>query len=119
MSNLVEELEQVAKTDYREMRQRLIVLITHLLKWAYQPERQSASWRNTIRTQRSEVGWLLEDSPSLRARLTPESFAKMWEAGVAEAAAETGIAESNFPQQSPWDFDTQILNRDWWPGSQL
>ena len=117
MSNLVEELEQVAKTDYRELRQPLKLLLVYLLKWMYQPERRSASWRNTIRMQRSEIDWLLEDSPSLRTRLTPENMTRIWNTALADAAAETGIAESGFPRVCPWDLESQILNSSWWPGA--
>ena len=42
-------------------------LLQHLLKWHYQPELRSRSWRATIRTQRQEIEDLLADNPSLRA----------------------------------------------------
>ena len=67
--NLAEEIEAVGGNTRRELRNRLASLLQHLLKWHYQPELRSRSWRATIRTQRQEIEDLLADNPSLQARL--------------------------------------------------
>ena len=46
--NLSEYLADMAGRDRREVFSRLVVLLTHLLKWEHQPERRSGSWRGTI-----------------------------------------------------------------------
>jgi len=56
VDNIVEEIEDVGKSEQRELRSRLEVLIAHLLKWKYQPDRQGHSWRLTIRAQRDSIG---------------------------------------------------------------
>ena len=53
--HLAEEIEAVGGNTRRELRNRLAVLLQHLLKWEYQPELRSRSWRSTIRTQRREI----------------------------------------------------------------
>ena len=55
--NLAEELESLGKRDRRELERRLEVLVMHLLKWCYQPERRerSRSWRSSIREQRRRL----------------------------------------------------------------
>src|ERR1700745_1868796 len=58
--NLSEYLADMAKRDRREVFSRLVVLLSHLLKWEYQPEHRSGSWRGTIRAQRRELRQLLE-----------------------------------------------------------
>ena len=67
--NVAEEIESVGRSERRELRNRMARLQQHLLKWRYQPEHRSRSWRTTITTQRREIEALLADSPSLRATL--------------------------------------------------
>ena len=41
--NIAEEIESLAKSDRREIRNRLAVICTHLLKWHVQPEGRAAA----------------------------------------------------------------------------
>jgi hypothetical protein len=50
--NLIEEIESMGKTQKHELINRLAVLLMHLLKWDYQPERRGRSWELTIKEQR-------------------------------------------------------------------
>lgn len=43
LPNLIEEIESLGKQQRQELRHRLSVLLGHLLKWQYQPERRSRS----------------------------------------------------------------------------
>jgi Domain of unknown function DUF29 len=61
-ANIAEELESMGRSDRREIRSRLIVLLTHLLKWCFQPEARSTGWPVTIREQRQQIELILEDS---------------------------------------------------------
>jgi hypothetical protein len=85
----------------------------HLLKWRYQPELQSRSWRVTIDTQRDELHDLLDDSPSLKTELD-DMIRKSYPRSLRKAAFETGIDQANFPQDCPWSSE-QILESDFWP----
>ena len=55
--SLAEEVESLGKSQQRELASRLDVLLMHLLKWRYQPDRRQTgqSWRSSIRTQRREL----------------------------------------------------------------
>jgi hypothetical protein len=97
--NLAEEIEAVGGNTRRELRNRLARLLQHLLKWHYQPELRSRSWRATIRTQRQEIEDLLADNPSLRARL-PEFVAAAYPRARAAAMDETGLLD--LPEESPF-----------------
>ena len=59
LANLIEEIESMGKSEKRELKSRLIVLLMHLLKWQYQPEKRSESWRSTITEQRICIELLL------------------------------------------------------------
>ena len=65
-------------SEKREVRSRLALIVQHLLKWQYQPDLRSRSWRATLHVQRRDLLAVLEDSPSLRpfaANVLPASFA--------------------------------------------
>jgi hypothetical protein len=55
IENLVEEIESLGKREKQELQNRFRVLLGHLLKWQYQPDQQSNSWRSTIREQRRRI----------------------------------------------------------------
>ena len=67
--HIAEEIESMGKSEKRELISRLKILLIHLLKWDYQPARQSKSWINSIRVQRMEIIDHLEDNPSLKYKL--------------------------------------------------
>jgi Domain of unknown function DUF29 len=113
LANLAEEIESLGKRDRRRLKSRLTVLLTHLLKWHRQPEQRSGSWDSTIRTQRTDVHQLLEDSPSLR-REVPQMIAERYEIARRNAAAETGLPLATFPAVCPFAVD-EILAEEWLP----
>jgi hypothetical protein len=113
VDHLIEELESAVGNDRRELAHRLEVLLMHLLKCQFQHERLCGSWKGTLTEQRSAIGRLLEESPSLGATLMPAA-AKCYPAALRRAADETGIARSVFPSTNPYSRD-QILDLDFVP----
>lgn len=96
--NLVEEIESLGKQQRQELRNRLGILIGHILKWEYQPQKRSKSWRVTIKIQRREIETLLLDNPSLKPYL-PEAINKAYKAGLDLVALETNLDYSDLPQE--------------------
>lgn len=39
--NLIEEIESMGISEKRELKNRLIILLMHLIKWQYQPQKRS------------------------------------------------------------------------------
>lgn len=74
LPNLIEEIESLGKRERQELENRLVILISHLLKWEYQPQKRSRSWLASIRIQRRDGRKLLKNNPSLKAYL-PEATA--------------------------------------------
>jgi len=109
--NIAEEIQDVAASQRREIRNRLAVLCEHLLKWAYQPEHRSGSWRGSIVEARQRIADVIEESPSLGA-YPGERLSRSYEAGLAKAAAETGLG--GLPATSPWTAE-QVLDQTFWP----
>ncbi len=99
--NLVEEIESLGKQQRQELRNRLGVLIGHLLKWDYQPEKRSKSWRVTIREQRREILQVLEENPSLKPYLA-EAIAKAHLLGLDLVVKETPLDYGDLPENCPY-----------------
>ena len=55
IEHIAEEIEDVGKSEQREFASRMAILLAHLLKWQFQPERRTNSWTNTILTQRAAI----------------------------------------------------------------
>jgi hypothetical protein len=114
IEHIAEEIEDVGKSEQRELASRMAVLLAHLLKWQYQPERRGNSWRRTIIAQRKEIAYHLDEAPSLKSRLTdPRWLDMVWAKAVAQAVSETDL--DIFPEICPWTT-AEILGQDFWPG---
>lgn len=100
-------------SERRELINRLAVLMAHLLKWQFQSELRSNSWRNTIDVQRFDVKELLEENPSLVAALN-ERMAKAYLKSLLLAVRETGLSKQMFPPLCPFSAE-QLLSEDYWP----
>src|SRR5437016_556236 len=90
VEHVAEELESMGKSDKRELSNRLALLLAHLLKWKFQAERRSNSWKYTIEEQRFELNELLEDSPSLNHELDLK-FSLAYKKALLLAAKDTGL----------------------------
>jgi hypothetical protein len=113
LENIAEELEGMARSDRREIRNRLIVLLIHLLKYSAQQRRRSSGWLATIGEQRSRIATVTEDSPSLKS--FPGSILDRCYADARyRAALETGLPESDLPERCPFEID-QVLDPRWLP----
>jgi hypothetical protein len=113
IAHIAEEIESLGKTEKRELVSRLTVLLLHLLKWQYQPSRRGVSWQATIRVQRRDLTVHMADNPSLKAVL-PQAIEQAYGNAAIEAAAETGLPETRFPDRCPWSYD-QMMNAGFWP----
>ena len=111
--NVAEEIESMGRSDRRELRNRLTVLLMHLLKFHFQPDRISPSWRITIRGQRDEIGDLLAESPSLRP-VVNEMLASAYRRARRDAIDETSLPDALFPADCPFAID-QVLAEDFLP----
>ena len=117
IEHLADEIEDVGKSEKRELASRLAVLMAHLLKWQYQPQMRAtgSSWKLTIREQRKRIEAALRETPSLKATMRdPEWLAGAWSDALLIAARETGL--EIFPEQNPWSME-QVLSPGWLPSA--
>lgn len=115
VAHLAEEIEDVGKSEQRELANRMVVLLAHLIKWQYQPQRRGASWEITISTQRKAIQRRLHKTPSLNCDLyDAEWWEDVWGDACAEATKETRLKTNTFPALCPWQL-ADILNLEWKP----
>jgi len=114
IKNIAEELESMGKRDKRQLVNRFIVLLVHLLKWEFQPENRSSGWKGSMIEQRRRVNQLLEDSPSLNTEFDNKLDYAYVEA-LKQASIETGLDTSVFPRQCPYS-KAQLLDDEFYPG---
>jgi hypothetical protein len=113
-TNVVEEIESLGRSERRELVSHMRVLLTHLLKWAYQPGRRGRSWRLTIEAQRVQVRRQLAENPSLQPQME-EVLTHAFELSVIDAERQTRLARRTFPKTCPWSVG-QVMADDFWPG---
>jgi hypothetical protein len=102
IENIAEELESMGRSDKREIDNRLVVLLVHLLKWQVQVGFRSRSWSATV-----------GESPSLRSRVVSIRRG-LYTRARQVAASETGLPETAFPAECPFTLE-QILSEDFLP----
>jgi hypothetical protein len=110
VAQLAEELEDMGRSERRAVESYLKVLIVHLLKWHYQPERRGASWELSVTNARDGIARRLQDSPSLRARL-PEMVRARYPNARRHTALETGLPIEVLPEHCPFSLN-ELLEED-------
>lgn len=116
MADLIEEIEDMGRSERRALESRLSVLLMHLLKWQYQPERRGRGWMATIKHQRFRVLKLIKENPSLKPQV-PTLIKEIYPGAVLEGVRETDLDEATFPstfEDTGWSWE-QILEAEFYP----
>jgi len=111
--HLITELEEMGKSHLRELESRFIILIAHLLKWQFQPNQQSSSWRGSINEQRLQLSRLLRKTPSLKPEVI-HAVTEVYQDALELAIDDTGLAASTFPTTCPYSIE-QLLDKTFYP----
>ncbi len=113
IEHIADEVEDVGKSERRELMNRMALLLAHLLKWQYQPERRGNSWVRTIRVQRRALARQLVQMPSLKSSFyDPEWLELMWADACRFAESETGLTD--WPETCIWSIE-QIMDESFLP----
>jgi phosphoglycerate-specific signal transduction histidine kinase len=93
-SNVIEEISDLGRSEYRAFVSAIEQLTLHLLKWQYQKELRSPSWRLQTRIQ--------------------EAVSKGYKYGRKGASKETFLDEKVFPEACPYTWE-ELVDEDFFP----
>lgn len=113
IEHLIEEVEDLGKSERRAIASQLTRLLLDLLKWQYQPQRRTDSWLDSITDARTQIELAIEDSPSLK-NYPAEQLEPSYQRARRQAAKQTEIAISVFPEECPYSLEL-VLEEDWLP----
>jgi hypothetical protein len=111
--HLIEEIEDMGRSEKRAVESNLVVVLLHLLKYQYQPQKRSNSWKVSIREHRRRLRKLLQDSPSLQPYFK-EVFHECYQDAREQASDETGLSLEMFSIESPFTPE-ETMNCDYLP----
>ena len=115
MENLIEEIDDMGRSQKNALQSYLFNVIMHLLKWQYQPDRRGASWRQSIDHGRNSIERLLENNPSLVTQLS-NLIALEYPRAHRQASRETGLPLTTLPENCP--LTVEQITGDYWPESE-
>lgn len=113
IANLIEEIQDMSKREKKSLESNLEILLMHLLKYKYQPEKQTNSWRYTIIEHRNRIAKSFQYSPSLK-RHCENRFFECYQVARKFAANETGLSIDIFPEYCVWKLE-QVLDDNYLP----
>jgi len=111
--HLIEEIEDLGKSERRAISSQLIRLLLHLLKWEYQPQRRSDSWLDSITDARTQIEMAIADSPSLK-NYPNQELEDCYQRALRQASKQTNTEISVFPNPCPYSIEL-VLAEDWLP----
>ncbi len=113
MDMIIEEIEEMGRSEKYQLIHRFSILISHLLKWKFQNELAGHRWKCSIKEQRNKIKRLLQENPSLKPKIS-ESMRNGYMDAVILASKDTGFSEKHFPAECPYTFE-QIINDEFYP----
>jgi hypothetical protein len=108
--HLMQEIESLGNSERSKLESHLIILLMHLLKMKFQPERQTRSWGLSVINARFHANRTLKKNPSLKHHLDEILFEAYFSARLA-ASQETGLETDIFPEECPWNI-SEILEEN-------
>ncbi len=115
IEHLADEIEDVGKSEKRELASRCAILFAHLLEWRFQPSFRSGSWRATILDQRNRIALAIEDTPSLKPLMREPNWRRgVWLDARTQARREMRLKMDVLPEEPPWSIE-QACDPNFWP----
>ncbi len=120
--NLLEEIEDMARSDLKACISYLAVVLEHLYKWDHFRELTKAgeekgglSWIKSVELSREELKYLLEEYPSLKNKL-PQELNSAWKRAITNLRKwliEIGEDPDQYtiPKECPYTYE-EAMTRD-------
>ncbi|MFN7065070.1 MAG: DUF29 domain-containing protein [Aquificaceae bacterium] len=119
--NLLEEIEDMARSDLKTCISYLAIILEHLYKWdnlrhlTHGKEKGGMGWIKSINNARERIFALLEIYPSLREKL-PNEIQKAWTLAMPEIIIwardnEIDLSKKDLPKECPYTYES-AMTRD-------
>lgn len=102
--NLAEEIDSVGRSDRRSIRSNLHVILVHLLRWQFQPEKRKGGWQASILEHRHRIVLTVNDSPSL-AEFPASILSAAYGVARREALMVTHLSPAVIPDACPYTIE--------------
>ena len=113
LEHLIEEIQDMGSNRKDALESNLIRVLQHLLKWKYQPQRRSNSWKASITEHSLRINKMFKKSPSLKVYFE-QVFSECYGDARLIASQETGLEISVFPVECPFE-QVNVLNPQYLP----
>ena len=113
LENLAEEIEDMGNSRKDALESNLIRVLQHLLKWKYQPQKRTNSWKVSITEHSLRLNKAFKKSPSLKVYFD-DVFTECYQDARLIASQETGLNILSFPEVCPFKRE-DILNPQYLP----
>lgn len=108
--DLIEEIQDMGKSQRKAVKSNLKVILWHLLKYKYQPEKGSNSWKSSIIKHRKRIRDAFEDSLSLK-RYFNKIFDQSYQDSRELALVQTGLSIETFPLEYSFTIAEILENK--------
>jgi hypothetical protein len=112
-TNIAEEIESLGRRDRRELIDRVENLLVELLTWRLEAGARCGNWKSQILQQRSEIDYIIKDSPSLR-KFAAARLAEAYADARERVIESLRLSQPSFSSECPFTLD-QVLSRDFLP----
>jgi hypothetical protein len=113
IDNLVEEIEDMGSNRKDALESNLMRVFQHLLKWKYQPQKRTNSWRASITEHSLRLNKTFKKSPSLK-RYFENVYEECYQDARLVASREAGIDINIFPETCPFN-PNDVLDPNYLP----
>jgi hypothetical protein len=107
--NIAEEIESLGRNQFDKLVSFYRLVLLHMLKCDYQPDKRTRSWLISIDNHRDSAAQVLADNPGLAPHVD-EAVARAYRHARRDAADETGLSIRTFPATCPYSID-EMRNR--------
>lgn len=101
IEGLDELIDSMSKIAIREMRSHLVIIMIHILKWKYQPQKRSRSWLKSIRNARREIGEVREETSSVTKKAIEGEWEKVFQSAILDASDEMDLNKQERRKYNP------------------
>ena len=114
---LFQMLLEMGISDKRSVEGLGRILIMHLLKLKFQPEKKTQSWFASVAVSRRDLNIMLNSGSKTLFNYFTENLPNIYKLARSMALAETNLPKSSIPETNPFTPD-QILDDDFLAGQE-